>query len=265
MTTKKILSILLALVMTLSLGAVAFAADDGYNWTPIPTSPEGLADGEYYLDFTNLMTQLAQHDEDSVPDLDAMIAAYNGGTWFFDYDSVKLKGTIVVPAEFNDSGEDETVELTSEMATSLLTVYAGDILHEVGATWIPAAKSAEGLNDGDWYIDLTQTDNADLVSLLQQDDVAVYVNSNADSRLMKIKFVVGVTTYYLPLTESSVGSVFERCPLVQYTAPEQPVTPEESSEHSDSSDSGFSFSSLWAKIVAFFQKIINFFKNLFTR
>ena len=47
-----------------------------------------------------------------------------------------------------------------------------------------------------------------------------------------------------------------------YTAPEQPVTPEGPSDPSDSSDSGFSFSSLWAKIVAFFQKIINFFKNI---
>ncbi len=252
---KKTTAVLLALLMLFSLGTVAFAADSG-NWTPIPTSPEGLQNGDYYLDFTALLTQTVQHDaEVSQEDLAAMIAVYNGGTWFIDYDAMLLKGTIVIPAFMSDTGEDEITELTPDMATGLLSAYAGDILFEVGATWIPVAKSAEGLNDGDWYIDLTQTDDAELVSRLQRDEFAFYVNSNADSRLMKIKFVAGVSTYYLPLADSSVGFIFERCPIVQYTAPNT----------TNPSGGNPGAVSVWAKIVAFLQKIIDFFKSLFTR
>ena len=78
--TRKLLSILLALIMALSLCTVAFAEGEEpgdpaepeivYNWVPIPTSAEGLEKGAYYLDFYDLLDYyLAEYfNEEYIPD-----------------------------------------------------------------------------------------------------------------------------------------------------------------------------------------------------
>ena len=52
-TTKKLLSVLLALVLALSCASLAFA-DETNPWVHIPTSPEGLQKGDLWLNFAYL-------------------------------------------------------------------------------------------------------------------------------------------------------------------------------------------------------------------
>ena len=52
-TSKKLLSVLLALVLALSCAALAFAEETD-PWVPIPTSPEGLQKGDLWLNFAYL-------------------------------------------------------------------------------------------------------------------------------------------------------------------------------------------------------------------
>ena len=235
MTTKKILSVLLALVMTLSLGAVAFADDENYNWVPIPGSPDGLSDGDYYIDWTYYFTYSAQMEGSTISpsDLERMIDVYNNGTWFIDYDAPALKGTVVVPADMTESGEEETEVFDDQ--TSLLHV----LLYEVGAEWIPVAKSTAGLSDGDWYIDLSG-DQA-TIDISQEDidalagylnDWLFFVNANQDSRYMKYKVLVNgelgdeYDVYYLPMFNEMLSwadgtiHILDVFPIQQYAAPE---------------------------------------------
>lgn len=251
-TIKKLTAAILCVLMLLTAGVTAFAADS-YNWTPIPTSPAGLQNGDYYLDFTDFLTNQAQApgQDLSAEEIAAQIAVYNGGTWFIDYDAVKLKGSITVPAGMpSPTDEERTIEFTPDMATVYLMQY--DVLREVGVTWIPVAKSTDGLNDGDYYIDLTSTDDTELVDMLSRDEVKIYVNANAGSRLMKYKLVADKSTYYLPLADSMVGFVFERCPVVRYQAPA-----------AQGQNGGSGVTSVWSRILTFFNRIIDFFRSLF--
>ncbi|MBQ6421573.1 MAG: hypothetical protein IJT27_03195 [Clostridia bacterium] len=213
MKTKKILSILLALVMTLSLGAVAFAADDGYNWTPIPCSPAGLNNGDYYLDFTDLLTASPDITE---AERAAYIAAYNGGTWYIDYDAKKLKGSIVDP-----NSAPAVVNFDPSMGTVLLMQY--DVLRQVGATWTKMEKCqwADPLNlevlgvvNGDKYVDISNAASGgnDFLTLMQQAEFYI----NPGSTLLEYKIVFADQTVYLPLMEAYYGSWLTVCPVKTY-------------------------------------------------
>ena len=88
-TTKKLLSVLLAVLMLLSLvsAAAATGSDDGYNWKPIPTSPEGLNTGDYWLDWSYVAQAL-----DADTDLTAaeLLQLFNDGTYWFDEDKADM-------------------------------------------------------------------------------------------------------------------------------------------------------------------------------
>ena len=145
MKAKKGMSLLLALVLALSLGVTAFANGDGYNWTPIPTSPEGLTAGEYYIDWTGFCDLLAEGDDQAAPGYyERMAEIYNDGTFYIDYEAHQLTGTTVVPADFSESGEEETIELSLAAGRA----YLQYILCEVDAEWLPVAKSTQGLSNG---------------------------------------------------------------------------------------------------------------------
>lgn len=213
MTTKKILSILLALVMTLSLGAVAFAADDGYDWTPIPTSPAGLNDGDYYLNFTDVFLTSPDIAESERA---AYIASYNGGTWYIDYTAKKLKGSIVDPKSAL-----AVVNFDPSMGTVLLMQF--DILRQVGATWTKMEKCqwADPLNlevlgvvNGDKYVDISNAASGgnDFLTLMQQAEFYI----NPGSTLLEYKIVFADQTVYLPLMEEYYGSWLTVCPVKTY-------------------------------------------------
>ncbi len=217
MKTKKILSVLLAMLLMFSVGGAALAADDGYSWTPLPGSPDGLNDGDYYVDWTDFLTLMAQEADEPVDpaDLAAEISAYNSGEWFFDYDAYALKGTVTIPAAISETGEDETVECPVESGDQ----YMRFVLQEVGAQWIPVAKSTAGISDGEWYIDLSgaKAKGSDFVTAMR--NASFYVNPG--SRLMEYKIVLNnewEDTYYLPLYASSelLTDILTTCPIRQF-------------------------------------------------
>ena len=212
MKTKKILSVLLVLLMTLSLGVCAFADDD--NWTSIPTSPNGLNEGEYYLDFTDFLTKSVIEQQGNSFDpamLAAEIAIYNSGTYYIDYDHCKMKGSFVVPGQYTDSGNPETQEIPAEGGGAWLPY----VLYEVGAVWYPVAKSTYNLWDGDYFIDLSTGAN-EIVSFLSNENLTLYINPG--SAWMEYKLVYGGQVMYYPLF-SEIGFYFQQCPIKQFSDP----------------------------------------------
>ena len=213
MTVKRILSVFLALVLALSLGVVAIAAEDGGNWMPIPTSPEGLADGTVYLDFTRFVTETMSSGE--TPASDAEIARaiqiYISGTWLFNYDEARLKGTITVPADASESGSEEVVDIAADNATAMLPF----ILKEVGAQWLPVAKSTEFLWDGDYYIDLDAC-TPEQINFLE--DVEIFYNPG--STYMELMFTPDHLQFvYYPLNKDSIGHLVQDLELRTFTDP----------------------------------------------
>ena len=144
-TGKKLLSVLLALVMLASLGTFSFAADGdevSYDWKPIPTSPEGLGHGAYYLDFT--------YDwENWSPDTrQARLDMLNAGEWYVDHGNRVVKGVYDVPAELSETGVAfvRTVDPDTDLyAMALAVVY----------DWRPIPTSSNGLSHGDFYLDFS--------------------------------------------------------------------------------------------------------------
>lgn len=227
MKTKKVLSLMLALLMALSLGITAFADGDG-NWVSIPCSPDGLADGECYLDWTPYWTYIAQNEDPPLPAgyAQAMTDIYNSGAWFIDYDVPALKGTITIPAEMTGTGEAETEEISAD---SLLHA----VINEVGAQWLPVSKTTAGLSDGDWYIDLSGDRSTialtpeEITSLAHTvDDHLLYIDP--DSRYLKYKVVFNgelgnwYDVYYLPLIPQTLKywdgtlDLLDVFPIVQF-------------------------------------------------
>ena len=142
---KKALSIILALIMTLSLSAVALA-DDG-NWTSIPTSPNGLNNGDYYLDFTFDYYDWSPNVRDD------RLAMWNSGTWYVDHNAHAVKGSFYVPANMSDTGEAFTQNIDPSTDLYVFAVV------KVGQ-WVRIPTSAAGLSNGEYYLDFTFDWNA---------------------------------------------------------------------------------------------------------
>ncbi len=133
MKTKKILSVLLALVMTLSLGAVAFA-DDNYNWERVPISPAGLAHGDVWFDFTALCDANATEEEKA-----AVLARFNAGDWYADFDAAMVKV------------ENADAELNGIYSRTQQPYIC--CAREVGVSFVNVHKNLAGIQVGDYYID----------------------------------------------------------------------------------------------------------------
>ena len=133
MKTKKILSVLLALVMTLSLSAVAFAEDAGnYNWVLVPTSPDGLQKGAVWFDFSKLFSSNMTAEET------AQLARFNSAVWYADFNALMVK------CESSDP------ELNGVYTNQHAWINCTE---EVGVSWVDVNKSLAGLHVGDYYID----------------------------------------------------------------------------------------------------------------
>ena len=132
-TSKKLLSVLLALVIALSLGVTAFAAPN-YNWERVPTSPDSLQKGDVWFNFSKLFTSNPLTAEEQ-----AVLNRWNAATWYADFDALMVK---CVSSDPNLDGE-----YTNEHAWINCT-------EEVGVNWVPVSKTLAGLQVGDYYIDV---------------------------------------------------------------------------------------------------------------
>lgn len=144
-TSKKLLSVLLALVLALSCASLAFAEETD-PWVHIPTSPEGLQKGDLYLLFDDNWCQGVTQPGAGYAGLHTA-ECMTAGTWYVNLKNYQVKGTYTSLAAYTTSGTDETVTVEP---SEYIFYFA---VKEVGVDWIPVATSMEGLLDGDWYID----------------------------------------------------------------------------------------------------------------
>ncbi len=232
---KKTLSILLAVIMTLSVFTVAAFAEDEPDLTgyvAIPKSAEGLEEGDYYLDFSGT----------SYGDIFYLV------DFFFNKEELKLK---------KSDGED---------VSSLITMA----LARVGTNWVQAKVPGEDKAAGDYYVDLAESTWSIYVDAIGIK--GVYVNT-AESDLFKVKIVYtddeGVERkaveplYDRALNATSANAYTDIAESVKLYegGQDNPGT----DDNTDNGSSGNFFSNLWANIVAFFQKIGDFFRNLFKK
>lgn len=273
--TKIILSVLLALVMTLSLGGLAFAegetTEESYNWVAIPTSAEGLQKGDYYLDWAAYAETAA--DPDAPSDLIVpYLAALNAGEWYIDVDKAVLKGAFTIPAGAMNNPEDNNLEISPEAGAYLLP----KALREVDLTWAPVAYTTEGLQDSDYYLDVDPARAREI----RLEYGLIYVNPNGG--LMRMKTFKTITGYDIdgntvteteewifPLqnrafTEEGVArrdALYES--IKQYKTVAEPENPGEDANGDGEEDAAKGLASLWEKLVAFFKAVGDFFRRLF--
>ena len=104
---------------------------DAYHWQPIPTSPEGLAEGEWYLDFSRYMSSLVQWS------IGVPVAK---DLWFFDEEAMALKSE---PAPGNPSN---TITMGPTEYPVCMQYYAYRFLKRVGETWFVLSSLDPGYN-----------------------------------------------------------------------------------------------------------------------
>ena len=163
------------------------------HWVDLPTSPEGLADGDYYLDFSDFFPAVGEGQE--------ALDMYNAGEFRFDPEKLWFYEKITIPAAMSESGEDEVREMTDFIENDGFELM-GICLRQKGAQWYPVKKTTEGLSDGDWYVDLSALDD-DTRARLEECDI--YVNPNGT--LLRYKVVP-------PKTGDEDVDYFEYFPLM---------------------------------------------------
>ena len=274
---KKATSVILCLLLMLSLGITALAEG---SWNVIPTSPEGLSNGDYYLDFSWMRPSLTS--EVGSAKANDYLACYYAGTYYLNVSTIQLKGTVVFPAATFGVDQDTVQNLEAGDSQSKIYLKAG--LREVGLVWIPVSATMDDLQEGEWYIDFNamaayitaHNDEAaanELISAMNQTltDPAYSLSINPGSRLMKYNLSVSnnitniTSSMLLPLsigTETNSAEMqfymdmFDAC-VKTYHAPEQPSDPgtteQPSQEHPN----------VIQRVVAFFLKLINFLTKMF--
>ena len=289
-TFKKATAVLLSVIMALSLGLIAFATDD-YHWTPIPTSPDGLSKGEYYLDFSFLREYYIPYE--IPPELvDEYIDCFNNGEFYVDYDAVAFKGTVTFSRAIVDSGYDRVVSFAPGDGKGCY--YLNHAIREVDVEWIEVSRTTDGLNEGDWYMDFDAFDEAAVVGadlfyaghpqyeyslileeftritadakevIMSNERLGFYVNPG--SKLMEYRIGDGNSSDLLiPLYQAVYvedggelplelyTAICETC-IKQYQAPEQPDDPGSDPQQ---------VRNIFDGILDFLRKIIDFFKGLF--
>ena len=132
---KKLLAVLLALMMALSVGINAAAANvtDADGWTYLPTSPEGLSDGDMWFDCTYLVGSDATEEE-----IAALQSLFSAGSWYVKMDEHLVK--CVSDNELNGT-------YTRSQEPYILCI------REVGVSWVDVYKDLAGIQVGDYYLD----------------------------------------------------------------------------------------------------------------
>ena len=135
-TGKKLLSVLLAVVMLLSLGSFALANSpvDEDGWMRVPTSPDGLEDGDLWIDFTYLFSENATEEEKA-----AALEYFNSGEW-----SVNIAEQLV---KCENGPEDLNGVYSRSQEPYILCI------REVGVKWVKVKQSTVGIRIGDYYLD----------------------------------------------------------------------------------------------------------------
>lgn len=287
---KKMLSVLLAALMLVSLCSAALAEED--HWIPVHTSSEGLQKGDYYLylewlseitkDWENAWgAETLSEDELTLRQTyfgpDSHPEEYQWFVNFVDYDFPRLRV---------DLPNGEQYFCDRDWSRFFLIV----------ADWKPVAFSTENLKDGDYYFDLDA-----YVEYLREEGVhtdeeieyyieawremvagfadgygfsfwisldpwfRAYVNPDKDEWFRyRIDFFQSGSesfTSCYPITTTLNGDnrfkeiLNDDC-IKQYHASEEEVP-------ADSGNSGTGQFSFLQKLAAFFQRIIEFFRNLF--
>lgn len=137
-TNKRILALLLTLLLllvTVAFGFSAAAKDADYNWQSIPTSPEGLAEGEWYMDFTDFQGALNL--------LLSMAAPGAEDDWYLDEDAMVLKAEGVIPQgmHYQENGiwkEYPETMVKMELGDSMpgcMEYFVYRFLNRVGQSW----------------------------------------------------------------------------------------------------------------------------------
>lgn len=204
-----------------------------HGWVAIPASAEGLETGAYYLDFS----------------------AYEYGDLFgsfsflFNEEEFKLKTT---------DGEDFSFLLAS-------------MLKQVGVNWVKAKLPGEAKAAGDYYVDMTASEWAPYAAVMKE----VYVNTVASSvfkvRIVSVSQEYGESEVIEPLFDKAMNPDEATMYLMiankvkLYEGGQDTPGTDDTPGNNDNGSSGNFFTNLWAKIVSFFQKIVDFFKNLFKK
>lgn len=178
-TGKKILSVLLAAVLLLSFGMLAFADDEAgdetsYTWVRIPSGSSGLNKGSYYLDWSAYSALRAADDPDNTAA--DYLAIFNAGEYYVDYDKLVMKGSYTVPAGFMGNEEALQMQIIPEESFD----YVAGALNQVGLEWKPVAFSSDGLKAGDYYFDMDAL-TAGVLDLEIRSIQTAYAQENPDA------------------------------------------------------------------------------------
>ncbi|MBQ5968849.1 MAG: leucine-rich repeat domain-containing protein [Clostridia bacterium] len=110
---------------------------DNYNWQPIPTSPDDLAEGDWYLDFTDFQGALNLMLSMAVPGTE--------DDWYFDEDAMVLKVEGVIPQGMTVFNPDGTYKQYPETMVKMepddqlpgcMEYFVYRFLNRVGQSWV---------------------------------------------------------------------------------------------------------------------------------